>query len=107
GSFAILSTGLAASADTPNSAPDTSTVLTGLKNSQGNDMVQLRITLAPPPGSQCLSFDFAFFSEEFPEFVGSPFNDAFLAELGGSTFQHVGTTIAAPLIFAVHPSGYL
>lgn len=107
GTFAILSTGLAATAATPNNAPDTSTILTGLKNSQGNDMVQLRIVLAPPPGSQCLSFDFAFFSEEFPEFVGSPFNDAFLAELGGSTFQIVGDTITAPLNFAVDPGGHL
>jgi hypothetical protein len=106
-SFALLSTGLAASAEAPNDSDSTSTVLPGLDTSQGEDMVQLRIVLAPPPGAQCLGFDFAFFSEEFPEFVGSPFNDAFLAELGGSNFQIVGTTITAPRNFAVDPVGNL
>jgi len=106
-SFAILSTGLAATAETPDDSQGTSTILSGLDTSQGEDMVQLRIVLAPPPGAQCLGFDFAFFSEEFPEFVGSAYNDAFLAELGGSNFQIVGTTITAPRNFAVDPAGNL
>jgi hypothetical protein len=107
GNFAILSTGLASSAEAPNDSDSTSTTLTGLDTSQGEDMVQLRIVLAPPPGAQCLGFDFSFFSEEFPEFVGSPFNDVFLAELGGSNFQIVGSNITAPLNFAVDPTGNL
>lgn len=106
-SFAILSSGLAASAESPNDSDSTSTVLGGLDTNLGEDMVQLRVRLAPPSGAQCLGFDFAFFSEEFPEFVGSPFNDVFLAELGGSNFQIVGTTITAPLNFAVDPTGRL
>ncbi len=105
--FAILSSGLASDAETPNNSESTGTTLSGLDNSQGNDMVQLRVVLAPPPGAQCLGFDFAFFSEEFPEFVGSPFNDVFLAELGGSNFQIVGETITAPRNFAVDPIGNL
>ncbi len=107
GTFAILSSGLASDAETPNNAEDTSTILSGLDNSQGNDMVQLRVVLAPPAGAQCLGFDFAFFSEEFPEFVGTEFNDVFLAELGGSNFQIVGQTITAPRNFAVDPVGNL
>ena len=106
-SFALLSTGLAATAETPNDSEGTSTVLSGLDTSQGQDMVQLRIVLAPPPGAQCLGFDFAFFSEEFPEYVGSEFNDSFLAELGGSNFTIVGNTITAPRNFAVDPAGNL
>lgn len=106
-SFALLSTGLASSAEGPNNSESTSTILGGLNTSRGEDMVQLRIRLAPPPGAQCLGFDFAFFSEEFPEFVGSPFNDVFLAELGGSNFQIVGSDITAPLNFAVDPTGRL
>lgn len=107
GNYAVLSTGLAASAEGPNDSEGTSTVLSGLNTSAFEDMVQLRVVLAPPPGAQCLGFDFAFFSEEFPEFVGSPFNDVFLAELGGSNFQIVGTTITAPRNFAVDPTGNL
>jgi hypothetical protein len=107
GSFAILSTGLATTAETPDDSQGTSGILGGLNTSQGEDMVQLRIVLAPPAGAQCLGFDFAFFSEEFPEFVGSNFNDAFLAELGGSNFQIVGNTITAPRNFAVDPAGNL
>jgi hypothetical protein len=98
-SFALLSTGLASSAETPNDSESTSWALDGLDSSHGQDMVQLRIVLAPPPGAQCLGFDFAFFSEEFPEF--------FLAELGGSSFQINGTDITAPLNFAIDPTGRL
>src|SRR5581483_1976333 len=76
-----------------------------LNNSQGYDMVQLRLLLQPPPGARCLAFDFAFYSEEFPEIVGSTFNDFFLAELGGSPFQIVGSTIDAPLNFARDTAG--
>lgn len=105
--FAILSTGLAATAEAPNDDEGTSEELGGLDNSQLNDMVQLRIVLAPPPGAQCVGFDFAFLSEEFPEFVGTEFNDVFLAELGGSNFQIVGNDITAPRNFAVDPAGNL
>ena len=32
--------------------------------------------------TSCLAFDFSFYSDEFPEFIGSQFNDAFIAQLG-------------------------
>jgi hypothetical protein len=104
--FAILSTGAAAAAESPE-AGNTSTVLTGLNSPAGHDMVQLRVVLAPPAGSQCLGFDFGFFSEEFPEYVGSAFNDVFLAELGGSNFTMSGNEVTAPRNFAVDPLGSL
>jgi hypothetical protein len=105
--FAILSTGAAAAAETPNQEGDTSTTLNGLSSPSGQDMVQLRVVLAPPAGSQCLGFDFAFFSEEFPEYVGTAFNDVFLAEFGGSNFTMSGNDVIAPLNFAVDPVGSL
>jgi hypothetical protein len=104
--FAILSTGAAADAESPE-AGNTSTPLNGLNSPAGDDMVQLRVVLAPPAGSQCLGFDFAFFSEEFPEYVGSAFNDVFLAELGGSNFTMSGNDVTAPRNFAVDPLGSL
>ena len=38
-------------------------------------------TWRSPPGRLCLRFDYRFLSEEVPDFVGSRFNDAFVAEL--------------------------
>ena len=98
--FAILSTGLAAHADAPNAEGDLSTMLTGLDNSQGNDMSQLSLELTIPPSVNCLGFDFAFYSEEFPEFVGTAFNDTFTAEIGGTNLSIVANEVVAPLNFA-------
>ncbi|MDR7492367.1 MAG: choice-of-anchor L domain-containing protein [Armatimonadota bacterium] len=108
-SFAILSTGRAADAELPNDSGSNSTVLSGLNHNAGQDMVQLRLVLRPPAGATCLAFDFAYYSEEFPEFVGSLFNDVFLAELGGSDFtiDPSSGTVTAPLNFAFDPEGNL
>ncbi len=37
-----------------------------------------------PTGANCLSFNFKFYSEEYPDFVGQSYNDAFIAELDTS-----------------------
>jgi hypothetical protein len=103
--FAILSTGFASTAGSPDSSGSTSTALEGLNNSQGNDVVQLRLTLAPPVGATCLAFDTAFYSEEFPEFVHSQFNDAFTAEIGGSDLQIINNQVVSPLNFAFDTEG--
>ena len=99
-SYFVMSTGNTTSALLPNDSPSTSTILGGLDNSQGNDMTQLVLSLDPPAGATCVAFDFRFFSEEFPEYVGSQFNDAFLAEIGTSSFQIVGNQVVAPNNFA-------
>ena len=107
--FAILSTGLAASADTPNTSGSLSYALDGIDNSQFNDMAQLAIELTIPPNVNCLGFDFAFYSEEFPEFVGSSYNDTFTAEIGGTNLTIIsGTnTVIAPWNFAFGAVGEL
>jgi hypothetical protein len=51
------------------------------------DAVMLRVKFTVPRGMNCLSFDFKFLSEEFPEFVDSDFNDAFIAELDKTTWN--------------------
>jgi hypothetical protein len=53
----------------------------------------------------CLSFDFRFLSEEYPTRLGSPFNDAFVAELDATTWTTSGSAISAPGNFAVLPNG--
>lgn len=98
--FVLLSTGLAESAVLPNNEANLSYALEGLKNSQGFDLVQWWLELSVPPSVNCVSFDYAFYSEEFPEFVGSYYNDTFTAELGGSDLTIVGDRVIAPLNFA-------
>jgi hypothetical protein len=39
----------------------------------GNDLTQVRIHTVPPAGATCVAFDFAFLSEEYPEYVGSAY----------------------------------
>jgi len=48
---------------------------------QVNDLNALTLTLKVPQNAKSFSFDFAFFSAEFPEWVGSSFNDRFVAVL--------------------------
>jgi Bacterial Ig-like domain (group 1) len=65
----------------------------------------LQTDLLVQPGANCLTFDFKFFSEEFQEFVGTQFNDAFIAELDTSNWTTSGSTISAPNNFAFDPVG--
>jgi hypothetical protein len=105
--FAIMTTGNAQFADDPNLAPNTGQDLAG-NNVRGDtdlDVTVLKIDLQVPQGANCLVLDFQFYSEEFPEFVNTQFNDAFIAELNASTWTTMGSTISAPGNFAFDPSG--
>jgi hypothetical protein len=86
-SFAILASGLAADASREDDTGSHSTTLGGLDNVQGEDLVRLHMQLKVPSTANCASFDFAFYSEEFPEFVGSSFNDTFTAQLNDATLD--------------------
>jgi len=99
--FAILSTGLASDAPLPNDSGSRSTVLSGLNNVQGNDLVRLHLQLKVPSDINCASFDFAFYSEEFPEWVGYQFNDTFTAQLNDSSLStNQNNEVVAPGNFA-------
>lgn len=52
-----------------------------------NDPVVLRLTLKVPSNASGFSFDFAFFSDEFATYVGSPFNDRFMVNLTSQAFS--------------------
>lgn len=105
--FALLSTGNAQHARNPNNSGSTSTGNGGghVGGDSTYDVVIFRIGLSVPPGSDCLTFDFKFFSEEYPEFVGSGFNDAFLVELDVSDWSVNGSAISAPHNFAFDEFG--
>jgi hypothetical protein len=103
--FAILSTGLAADASAPDDSGSRTSVLGGLNNVQGNDLSRLHLRLNVPVGIDCMNFDLAFYSEEFPEFVGSQYNDAFTAQNGVSTLDVANNAVVAPTNFALDTVG--
>ncbi|MBI4171570.1 MAG: choice-of-anchor L domain-containing protein, partial [Actinobacteria bacterium] len=104
--FLALGSGATSFITLPNTSGSTSYVCGGLNQSQGNDMVQMAITLNVPTGQTSVHFDWKFFSEEYPEWVGTPFNDAFLVETPTSTFTISGiSTISAPNNVAFDSAG--
>jgi hypothetical protein len=112
-SYAILSTGDATAAANPNAnnpddpgPDDDQSAADGGGNVRGDsdfDVTILKIDLNVPADASCLSIDFRFLSEEYPEYVGQKFNDAFIAELDQSTWTTSGSNINAPANFAFAP----
>jgi hypothetical protein len=73
---------------------------------QAEDWTVLRVNVNVPAGANCLTLDYRFFSEEFPEYVGSPYNDAFIAELDTTNWSvQEGGELIRPNDFAVSPEG--
>jgi hypothetical protein len=50
-----------------------------------NDMIDVKLVLKAPPDASGFQFDFDFFSSEWPDYVCSNFNDAFVAYLTSSS----------------------
>lgn len=90
--FAWLSTGVAG-ANTPDSLiadaepPEIGTEL-GSPGCGGAsfDCVTLQHTFVVPEGHTAVRFDFAFFSTEYPEYLGAQYNDTFLVSLASPSF---------------------
>jgi hypothetical protein len=73
---------------------------------EANDWTVLQVEVNVPSGANCLALDYRFFSEEFPEYVGSPFNDAFIAELDTTSWSvQENGELVRPNDFAVSPEG--
>ncbi|MEW5692756.1 MAG: choice-of-anchor L domain-containing protein [Candidatus Hydrogenedentota bacterium] len=54
----------------------------------GDDGVQLHIKLKVPDGMYTASYIFCFLSEEYPEYVGSTFNDFYFFEVGQTAITY-------------------
>ena len=88
------------------SGPSTDTAASQSNNTATRgaiDVSILKLDILAPPGSECLAFNAVFASEEYPEYVGTQFNDGFLAELDTSDWSVSGSTITAPHNFAFGP----
>ena len=106
GSSALLTTGDVANAGPPNES-ESSGVENGTSERGVNDPTTLRVDVDVPAGRNCLSFDVAFYSEEFKEYIGSEYNDAFVAELDRNdwSYEADGDTLTAPGNFAFDTNG--
>lgn len=105
--FAILTSGDAELADDANLSESDGKNLGGgnLRGDTDYDVSVLKIDLNVPEASNCLTIDFQFYSDEFPEWVNTQYNDAFIAELDVSTWDTSGSTISAPDNFAFDTKG--
>lgn len=111
GAFAILTNGCPRFANRPDNSPSTGCRDGGLKIRGSRDVTIWRIRVRVPKQANCLSFRFKFFSEEYPEYVGTEFNDAFIAELSRAPRWNATSkndpTIIAPRNFATTNNGNL
>lgn len=80
--FLVISTGLASDVNGANTSGSQGTDL-GAPGVAG-DSLTLSFNVPTPPNAVSIAFDFTFLSEEFPEFVGSGFNDFFSVRLDGT-----------------------
>lgn len=103
---AMIATGNVADASLPNDSRGTTTEFDTFVRGAW-DVSVLKLDIVVPEDANCLTFDFAFASEEQSEFRGSQFNDGFVAELDGSSWSVSGGSIDAPDNFAVDANGAL
>lgn len=89
--FAVLSTGIADTSDTGTDFDPAGV---------DGDAATLTLTFTVPSGMNSLLFNFYFLSREYPEYVGTPYNDTFTATINGSSKVANGTN------FAKDPDGH-
>ena len=119
-SYAILATGDVASADLPNDeggtsyvfdlgTPDTDDLFQtdngALHGNTDNDVTVLKVAVVVPDGMNCVTLDYRFLSEEFPEYVNEDYNDAFIAEIDNLSWTTTDNVISHAGDFATAPNG--
>jgi hypothetical protein len=70
------------------------------------DWTVLKLGVDVPASANCLAFDFRFLSEEYPKYIGSDYNDAFVAEVDANSWSvSPGGELIRPSDFAASPLG--
>lgn len=78
----------------------------GVERGFANDWTVLKVNVNVPGEDNCLALDYRFLSEEYPEFVGSEYNDAFFAEIDSTSWKvEEGGALFRPSDFAASPEG--
>jgi hypothetical protein len=99
--YAVLTSGDARVADDPAGSASADNGAAPAAVGRGDsayDATILRIPVTVPvEGATCLSFDFRFLSAEYPDFIDSEFNDAFIAELAPGATDAQWTTEGAAI----------
>jgi Divergent InlB B-repeat domain len=110
--YGILTTGDATLADDANGSDSDGVGLGGdnggvVRGDNDFDVTVLQVNLNVPANVNCMTVDFRFLSEEYPEFVGGSVNDAFVAELDTSNWTTDSATaeVTAPNNFAFDQNG--
>ena len=95
--FAVLSSGIAAAEGdanyiSPQGGKDFGTTANNpsdkcMSSGAAHDYTEWKLVLKVPTNVQAFSFDFNFMSAEYPEWVGSAFNDKFMAVLDSKNFK--------------------
>lgn len=111
GSGAVLTTGLASAVNTernpsaPASPGSQATVTDGVRGTSDTDVTVLAIDVDVPETASCLRFTYRFASEELPTYVGSRFDDVFVAEIDATTWTTADGHVVAPGDFARTDAG--
>ena len=97
-----MTTGSVSDALEPVEVPASEThAVASIRGTSDFDVTVLTIDLAVPAGADCLFFDFRFATDETPERVlEGGFHDAFVAEVGASTWTTDDLGLTAPDNFA-------
>ncbi len=92
--FAVLSSGLADYSPAQKCPQSGSSFkVTGVdpdpsaKDKKANDYIELGLEILVPTNARSFDFDFNFFSTEYPEWVGSQYNDTFWVNLTSKKFN--------------------
>ena len=70
------------------------------------DWTVMKVDVDAPSDTNCIEVDFRFLSEEYPQFIGQQYNDAFIAEIDSNSWAvKTGGELVRPNDFAASPLG--